>query len=135
MRDAVPKRCTLLTESSYPKFNKIALIKAQIATLKRPFENPLHFKVFCEKGVLIHACLICSKEFDQSMVPPINWDEVLAAAAKTVEPNQVPFSTMTGNRVPLFRRTKVVKKSSKEPGVSTGKVVQPEAIETSTYVT
>ncbi|GAA0183966.1 hypothetical protein LIER_31289 [Lithospermum erythrorhizon] len=41
---------------------------------------------------------------------------------------------MTGNRVPLFRRARVVKKSSKEPGVSTGSVFQPAAAQTSISV-
>ncbi|GAA0149946.1 transporter [Lithospermum erythrorhizon] len=58
-------------------------------------------------------------------------DEVLTAAAKSVEPNQVPFSTMYGDRVPLFRRAKVVKKSSKAPAASALKVVQSTPAQTS----
>ncbi|GAA0163731.1 hypothetical protein LIER_19526 [Lithospermum erythrorhizon] len=39
---------------------------------------------------------------------------VLAAATKCVEPKEVPFSTRTGELVPLFRRAKVVKKVSQD---------------------
>ncbi|GAA0176532.1 hypothetical protein LIER_29506 [Lithospermum erythrorhizon] len=38
--------------------------------------------------------------------------EVLAAANSSVEPKQIPFSMMFGKWVPLFKRAKVVKKSS-----------------------
>ncbi|GAA0138640.1 hypothetical protein LIER_00345 [Lithospermum erythrorhizon] len=38
---------------------------------------------------------------------------------------------MTGDRVPLFRRARVVKKSSNEPGVSARSVLQPAAAQTS----
>ncbi|GAA0154413.1 hypothetical protein LIER_12402 [Lithospermum erythrorhizon] len=56
-------------------------------------------------------------------------DEVLAAATKCVEPKDVPFSTMTGDRVPLFRWAKVVKKSSREAAVPTALGVPPTTVE------
>ncbi|GAA0169866.1 hypothetical protein LIER_24249 [Lithospermum erythrorhizon] len=40
MCDTVPKRWTSLAEALHPKFKKIALIKAQIATLKWIFDPP-----------------------------------------------------------------------------------------------
>ncbi|GAA0159501.1 hypothetical protein LIER_38882 [Lithospermum erythrorhizon] len=73
MGDEVPKKWTSLEEAKHPKFMKTALIKAHIATLKRLFNKPLHYKVFCEQGVLVHAGLIRSKEFDQAVVPPVDW--------------------------------------------------------------
>ncbi|GAA0176063.1 hypothetical protein LIER_29122 [Lithospermum erythrorhizon] len=71
--DAVHKRWTSLGEALHPKFKKIALIKAQIATLKQLFDKTLHYKVFCEEGVLVQAGLIRSKEFDPTVVPPVDW--------------------------------------------------------------
>ncbi|GAA0145730.1 hypothetical protein LIER_05855 [Lithospermum erythrorhizon] len=62
MGDEVPKKWTSLEEAKQPKFRKTALIKGQIASLKRLFDKSLHYKVFCEKGVLVHAGLIQSKE-------------------------------------------------------------------------
>ncbi|GAA0159347.1 hypothetical protein LIER_38850 [Lithospermum erythrorhizon] len=73
MGDVVPKRWTSLEEAEHPKFKKTILIKAQIATLKRLFDKPLHYKVFCKEGVLIQAGLIRSKEFDQTVVPSVDW--------------------------------------------------------------
>ncbi|GAA0163945.1 hypothetical protein LIER_39689 [Lithospermum erythrorhizon] len=61
-------------------------------------------------------------------------DELLTAASKSMEPNQVPFSTMSGTWVPLFRRSKVVKKSSKEPVVPTIDVIPPATAKTSTAI-
>ncbi|GAA0143587.1 hypothetical protein LIER_04239 [Lithospermum erythrorhizon] len=52
-------------------------------------------------------------------------DEVLTAAAKCMEPKEVPFSTMTGNHVPLFWRSKVIRKSAKDPEIPVEKVSQP----------
>ncbi|GAA0171356.1 hypothetical protein LIER_25407 [Lithospermum erythrorhizon] len=50
---------------------------------------------------------------------PTPADEVLAAASKCMEPNEVPFSTMIGDHLPLFDRAKVVKKVAKDPVVTT----------------
>ncbi|GAA0174499.1 hypothetical protein LIER_27881 [Lithospermum erythrorhizon] len=55
--DTVPKRWTSLAEALCPKFPKTALVKAQIATLKRLFVKLYHYKIFCEEGVLIQASL------------------------------------------------------------------------------
>ncbi|GAA0186524.1 hypothetical protein LIER_33812 [Lithospermum erythrorhizon] len=38
---------------------------------------------------------------------PFSTDEVLNAAQRCVEPKDIPFSTMAGERRPLFRKTKV----------------------------
>ncbi|GAA0148086.1 hypothetical protein LIER_07622 [Lithospermum erythrorhizon] len=69
-----------------------------------------------------YRCLDKDRPLDpRFIVQPIPWvftDEVLKVAAKSMEPNHVPFSIMTVPRVPLFRRAKVVKKASKEPAVS-----------------
>ncbi|GAA0138900.1 hypothetical protein LIER_00556 [Lithospermum erythrorhizon] len=78
MGEWVPKIWTSLEESCRPKFPKTAAVKAQINMLSRIFPKPFEYKVFCEEGVLVQA------------------DEVLVAANTSVEPNQVPFSTMCG---------------------------------------
>ncbi|GAA0183048.1 hypothetical protein LIER_30530 [Lithospermum erythrorhizon] len=68
------------------------------------------YKVFYEEGVLIHAGIIRSKEFDSSVEPPVTWEKVLKAALSSVEPRKVSFSTMTWKRVPLFKKAKMVTK-------------------------
>ncbi|GAA0176179.1 hypothetical protein LIER_29220 [Lithospermum erythrorhizon] len=73
MSNAVPERWTSLGEALRPKFEKTALIRAQIKTLKQLFDKPLHYKVFCEEGVLIQVGLIRDKEFDQTVAPPVSW--------------------------------------------------------------
>ncbi|GAA0146869.1 hypothetical protein LIER_06717 [Lithospermum erythrorhizon] len=73
MNGAVPKRWTSLAETLHPEFTKTALIKAQIETLMRLFEQPLNYKIFFEDVVLIQAGLICDKEFDQIVAPSVSW--------------------------------------------------------------
>ncbi|GAA0174082.1 hypothetical protein LIER_41656 [Lithospermum erythrorhizon] len=60
--------------------------------------------------------------------------EVLAAAARCVEPKEVPFSTMIGNRIPLFRGSGLNKKFAKDYETSGKKVPRPAVVVTSTAV-
>ncbi|GAA0183323.1 hypothetical protein LIER_30751 [Lithospermum erythrorhizon] len=69
----VPRVWTPLSKANCPKFAKSAQVKAQIALLQGIFQGPLDYKVFWEEGILVHAGIICSKEFDSSVEPPITW--------------------------------------------------------------
>ncbi|GAA0139316.1 hypothetical protein LIER_00887 [Lithospermum erythrorhizon] len=106
-----PKAWVPLWDAKRPTVPKkmYVVVRAQLETLKQVFDRPLHYKVFCEEGVLIQAGLIRSKEYDPTLVPPVSWDEVLDAAQRCVEPKDVPFFTMTGERRPLVRKSKVRK--------------------------
>ncbi|GAA0146428.1 hypothetical protein LIER_06388 [Lithospermum erythrorhizon] len=114
MDEAVPRVWVPLGGVAVPvKPKKMSTtIRAHLETLRRVFDRPLHYKVFCEEGVLIQAGLIQSKEFDPTSGPPFCWGithhnyDLLQAAEKCVEPKDIPFSTMTGERRPAFRKTK-----------------------------
>ncbi|GAA0154197.1 hypothetical protein LIER_12251 [Lithospermum erythrorhizon] len=110
MGEGVLKIWTPLSKAKHPKFTKSAQVKAQISLLQKVFQNPWDYKVFCEEGVLIHAGMIRSKRFDSFVEPPITWEEVLTTALSFVEPRKVPFSTIKGKRIPLFKRAGVVTK-------------------------
>ncbi|GAA0171997.1 hypothetical protein LIER_41259 [Lithospermum erythrorhizon] len=64
MGERVPRIWTPLSKAKLPKFTKSAQVKAQIALLQGVFPESWDYKVFCEEGVLIHASIIRSKEFD-----------------------------------------------------------------------
>ncbi|GAA0171300.1 hypothetical protein LIER_25366 [Lithospermum erythrorhizon] len=93
-----------------------AMVRAQLETLKQVFDKPLCYKVFYEEGVLIQVGLIQSKEYDPTLVPQVSW------AQRCVEPKDVPFFTMAGERRPLFHKSKVRSSSTparNEPSPST----------------
>ncbi|GAA0174216.1 hypothetical protein LIER_27657 [Lithospermum erythrorhizon] len=73
--EAVPRVWVPLGDAARPvKPKKMsATIRAQLETLRRVFDIPLHYKVFCEEGVLIQEGLIQSKEFDPTSGPPFCW--------------------------------------------------------------
>ncbi|GAA0176479.1 hypothetical protein LIER_29461 [Lithospermum erythrorhizon] len=104
MDERVTRIWTPLSTTNHPKFPKSAQVTAQISLLQEIFQDPYDYKVFCEEGVLIHAGMIRSKRFDSFVELPITWEEVLTASRSSVEPKMVPFSTMKGKRVPLFKR-------------------------------
>ncbi|GAA0175528.1 hypothetical protein LIER_41931 [Lithospermum erythrorhizon] len=125
MGDAVPKKWTSLEEAKHPKFKKTSLIKAHLGTLKRVFDKPLHYKAF---GSFL---TVFPSVFGLTLTI-VFIDEVLAATSKSVEPKEVPFSTMSGDRVPLFHRAKVMKKSAEGSGAPMEKDVPSAAATTST---
>ncbi|GAA0168660.1 hypothetical protein LIER_40610 [Lithospermum erythrorhizon] len=111
MDEAILKVWVPLEDSNRPIMPKKmpTMVRAELETLRQVFDKPVHYKVFCEEGILIQAGLIRSKEYDPTLVPPVSWDDVLNAARRCAEPKDVPFSTMVGERQPLFRKTKVRK--------------------------
>ncbi|GAA0185604.1 hypothetical protein LIER_32892 [Lithospermum erythrorhizon] len=113
MDDAVPKAWVPLQDATRPALPKKApaRITNQLELLRRVFDMPLHYKVYCEEGVLIQAGLIPSKEFDTSSGSSFCWDDILQAAKECPEPREVPFSAMAGVRRPIFRKVKVKKVS------------------------
>ncbi|GAA0183993.1 hypothetical protein LIER_31310 [Lithospermum erythrorhizon] len=106
MSDVVPKSWTSLAEALHPKFKKIALVIAQISTLKRVFVNLFHYKVFCDEGVLIQVGLIRSKEFEPTMAPPVSWGNVVqpAPTPASVSLSEKRPAPTEGRPKPLFSK-------------------------------
>ncbi|GAA0165093.1 hypothetical protein LIER_20582 [Lithospermum erythrorhizon] len=78
----------------------LSWLKLNLRPLRRVFDQTFHYKVFCEEGVIIHAGLIRSKEYDPNMKTPVSWD-----------PCDVSFSTMVGELQPMFQKRNVLKKN------------------------
>ncbi|GAA0171398.1 hypothetical protein LIER_25438 [Lithospermum erythrorhizon] len=114
MDERAPKVWTPLIKSDRPKFPLTDEISASLEKMRRIFWNRVHWKVFCEEGVLIGAGLIHDKEFEL-FGNPIPWGEILLAAKDTTLPNTVSFAEMRGKRPIAFKKVKVVKKGGR-PG-------------------
>ncbi|GAA0156396.1 hypothetical protein LIER_13907 [Lithospermum erythrorhizon] len=68
----VPKAWVPVEKTDRPKFPPADDTFAALKKLRKIFRHKLHWKIFCEEGVLIGADLIYDREFDLSG-DPIPW--------------------------------------------------------------
>ncbi|GAA0158594.1 hypothetical protein LIER_38691 [Lithospermum erythrorhizon] len=117
----VPKRWVDVKKADRPKAEPTQETFAALAKLKAFFQQKMHWKFFCEEGVLIAANLVHDQEFDTSG-NPIPWARILLAAKDTFLPNAMPLERMKGKRPIALNKVKVVKKGGASPGPSIGVV-------------
>ncbi|GAA0168380.1 hypothetical protein LIER_40555 [Lithospermum erythrorhizon] len=119
MYSRVPKRWINVKNADRPKAEPTQETSAALVKLKAFFLEKMHWKTFCEEGVLIAVDLVHDQEFDTSG-NPIPWVGILLAANDTFLPNAVPLERMRGKRPIAFKKLKVVKKGVVSPGPSAG---------------
>ncbi|GAA0149157.1 hypothetical protein LIER_08404 [Lithospermum erythrorhizon] len=121
MEAKVPKKWVDAKRADRPRAEPTDDTFVALAKLKTFFWQKLHWKIFCEEGVMIAANLVPDHEFDTSG-NPIPWAPILLAAKDTFLPNSVPLDRMKGKRPIAFKKLKVVKKGVSLPCSSAGMV-------------
>ncbi|GAA0169554.1 hypothetical protein LIER_24008 [Lithospermum erythrorhizon] len=99
MDENVPKVWIPLGKANHPKPSATSLTTTQIATLKGLFTKQFEYKVYYEKGTLIHAGLIHDEEFDTTVSPLASW-----GSGRSGEEDPPPQADPAGQSVSLEKR-------------------------------